>query len=85
MAPLRKEKAINKAHKLLSEDTKIIDYCLLIPTVEGAWIDQKVQELLGLLKKQLRSATDYENTKKNGITLSLSKLEWGGALAPLKL
>ena len=36
MAPLREEKAINKAHKLLLEGTKIIDYCLFNPTVEGA-------------------------------------------------
>ena len=28
--PLRDEKAINKAHKLLLEGTKIIDYCLLL-------------------------------------------------------
>ena len=57
MAPLREEKAINKAHKLLLEGAKIIDYCLFNPTVEGTWIDQKAQKLLGPLKKQLRSAT----------------------------
>ena len=46
--PLRKEKAIMKAHKLLLEGTKIPDCCLFNPTVEGALIDQKVQKLLGL-------------------------------------
>ena len=46
------------AHKLLLEGAKIIDYCLFNPTVEGAWIDQKVQnKLLGPLNKQLRFAT----------------------------
>ena len=29
MAPLREEKAINKAHKLLLEGAKSIDYCFL--------------------------------------------------------
>ena len=46
MPPLREEKAINKAHKLLLEGTKINDYCLFDPTVEGAW-----KKLLGPLKK----------------------------------
>ena len=32
---LRDVEAINKAHKLLSEGAKIIDYCLFNPTVEG--------------------------------------------------
>ena len=36
MAPLREEKAINKAHKLLLEGAKIVDYCLFDPTVEVA-------------------------------------------------
>ena len=36
MAPPEGEKAINKAHKLLSEGAKIIDCCLFNPTVEGA-------------------------------------------------
>ena len=31
----REEKIINKAHKLLLEGAKIIDYCLFNPTVEG--------------------------------------------------
>ena len=35
-APLRKEKVINQVHKLLLEGTKIIDYCLFYPTVDGA-------------------------------------------------
>ena len=34
--PLRDEKAISKVHKLHLEGTKIIDYCLSNPTVEGA-------------------------------------------------
>ena len=36
MPPLREEKAINKAQKLLLEGAKIIYYCLFNPTVEGA-------------------------------------------------
>ena len=36
MAPLKEEKAINKAHKLFLEGAKIFDYCLFNPTVEGA-------------------------------------------------
>ena len=36
IAPLREEKAINEAHKLLLESTTIIDYCLFNPNVEGA-------------------------------------------------
>ena len=36
MTPLREEKAINKAHKLLLEGAKIIDFCLFNPTVEGS-------------------------------------------------
>ena len=36
MAPLRKEKANKKVHKLLLEGAKIMDYCLFNPTVEGA-------------------------------------------------
>ena len=51
MAPLREVKAINKVHKLLLAGAKIIDYYLFNPTVEGAWIDQKVQKLYGSLKK----------------------------------
>ena len=43
---MREEKAINKAHKLLLEGTKIYDYYLFNPTVEGAW-----KKLLGPLKK----------------------------------
>ena len=35
MALPREEKAINKAHKLLLEDAKIIDYCLFNPTIKG--------------------------------------------------
>ena len=42
---MRVEKATNKAHKLLSEGAKIIDYCLFNPTVEGE------QKLLGPHKK----------------------------------
>ena len=38
MALQREEKSINEAHKLLLECTKIIDYCLFNPTVEGARI-----------------------------------------------
>ena len=49
--PLSEEKAIYKAHKLLLEGTKIIDYCLFNPTVENAWIDQKAQKFFGPLKK----------------------------------
>ena len=44
MAPLREEKSIKKAPKLLLEGAKIIDYCLFNPTVEGA-------KILGPLKK----------------------------------
>ena len=51
MAPSEEGKAINKAHKLLSENTNIIDHCLFNPTVENAWIDQKMQKMLGPLKK----------------------------------
>ena len=37
---------------------KIIDYCLFNPSVEGAWIDQKAQKLLGTLNKRARSASE---------------------------
>ena len=30
---------------------KIMDYCLFNPTVEGAWINQRMQKLLGPLRK----------------------------------
>ena len=35
MPPLREEKAINRAHKKLLEGAKIIEYCLVNPTVKG--------------------------------------------------
>ena len=57
MAPLREEQSINKAHKLLLVGIKIIDYCLFNPTLEGAWIGQRVQKLFGPIKNSLRSAT----------------------------
>ena len=41
------------------EGAEIIIYFLFNPTLEGAWIDQKVQKLLGPSKKQFRSATVY--------------------------
>ena len=61
--PLKEEKSINKAPKLLLQGAKIIDSCLFNPTVEGAWMDQKTQILLGPLKKQLRSATVCQANK----------------------
>ena len=51
MAPLREERAINMAHKLLLEGAQIVDNCLFNITVKGATIDQKAQKFLGPLKK----------------------------------
>ena len=46
---------------MLLEGAKIIDFCLFNPTVEGAWIDKKVQKLLGNLKKNSLDPLLYEN------------------------
>ena len=48
--PIWEEEAIKKEYKLVLEGNKIIDYCLFYSTVDGAWIDQKAQKLLGPLK-----------------------------------
>ena len=38
MPPLMKEKATNKAHKLLKEGAKIIIYCLFTLIERGSWM-----------------------------------------------